>query len=970
MGIEDHPGPEGDRDAGIHRLLERDREIASVESVLDRACGGDGGMLLLEGGAGLGKSRLLAEVASRARRHGMAVRGSRALVTEGEFPFALVSRLFEGLLANTQDDEREPLFEGAASLAKQLLIEQHGDDPEVGRTRALFPALHGLHWLTVNLAQRQPLLLCVDDLHWSDEQSLRFLLYLAPRLEGLPVALVMSSRPPGADGDGEALAALRGALVDRRLCLRELGLDAVAHLVRASLPSAGEELCAVCAEITKGNPFYVREVLLTLAEQCPGTTAGSIDGLRALAGESIARAGLSRLVRVGPQAVALGRALAILDDGAPLRQAAKLAQLELSAAASAADALVDEDVLAPGEPLAFAHSLIRDQVYRDSPAQQRGLAHLRAARLLAEEDASPEQVAAQLLSAPPTRDPWVVEALRAAADRARTARAPATAARYLQRAIEEPPPPTTRCAVLVALGDAEAAAGRGDIAAPHLAAALELEADPSCRVRIWRLLGGALAGSGETHAAADALEQAVAENDGGDQDTIYALVADYLTTAMFDPALRQRALERAEPLLGVSPNGTTPAERQLLTVLAVRAAQAGEPPQHTIELARRAWAEGELLADEGPDGPGWLMLDWALDLAEEFDAAQVVSSAVIEASRRAGSAHAFANASFFHGHSCYRLGQLTEAQADVEQAIETSRLGWRRYLVGALVLKANVLLEIDDADGAADALAAALAARREPESMFENAWYQHACGLLELARSRPEEALDHFEQAGQWLSERLLAGQTVLPWRADAALAALAVGDRVRARALIEPARTVAVGAATRVQHGRLLRVLGLVESGQRGLDLLERSAQVLAGTPALLEHAYALSDLGSEMRRAGRRSDSRTVLARALDAAHRLGARRLERSVREELIATGARPRRALISGTAALTPSEQRVARLAVQGLSNPRIAQALFVTPKTVEFHLRHVYQKLDIPGRSKLAAALAQPELDEIRAGAKD
>jgi DNA-binding CsgD family transcriptional regulator len=925
--------------------------------------------VLVEGAAGLGKSRLLLEVARRASDRSMKVLRGRAPAAEGDFPFAVAVRLFEGPLARAGESERNLLFEGAAGLARPLLVGQHGVEGDDGRPVPLSSTLHGLYWLAVNLAQRGPLLVCVDDLHWSDELSLRFLLYLASRLEELPIALVMSARPPGAEGDGESLAQLRATRGARRLGLCPLKREGVASLVRASLPQAEEEFCVVCAEVTRGNPFYVREVLLTVVEEEGlSATAGSAGRLRALVGASIAQAALFRLVGAGADAVALGRALAVLGDGAPLRQVAALAQLDFDAAAAAADALVDEDVLAPGELLAFAHSLIRDQVYRESPAQHRGIWHLRAARLLADEGAVPERVAAQLLLAPSTGDPWVVGVLRAAAQRARGEGAPGAAARYLQRALEEPAPSESRCALLVDLGAAEAAAGSGDAAVEHLTVALELEVDPGARAQIWRSLSGALAGAGQTQAAADALEQAIAEGTGRDLDTTYVLLADYLTTAMFEPGLRQRAFERAAPLLSASPSGSTAVERRLLAVMAMRSAQEAEPAQRAIELAGRAWGNGALLVDEGPDGPGWLMVCWALELAEDYTRARAVTSAAIDAARRLGSVHAFANASYFHGDSCYRQGHLADAQADAEQAIEAHRAGWRRYLVAALVLKANVLVERDELDAAEEALA--IAEVHERASMFEHAWYQHARGRLELARSRPREALGNLEQAGRWLSEQLLVEHTLLPWRADAAQAALAIGDRERARALIEPSLAPAERAGTRVLHGRRLRVLGLVEGGERGIELLQQSEQRLTGTQALLEHAYALADLGGALRRAGRRSDSRPVLQGALDAAHRLGARRLEARARDELVTAGARPRRSQISGADALTPSEQRVARLAVQGMSNPQIAQALFVTPKTVEFHLRHVYQKLDISGRAKLAAALGAPQHSSQEPTAKD
>ena len=952
------PRPLGTDDDKTRRgpLVERERELAALDTLLERARAGVGGLILLEGAAGLGKSRLLVEGAARARDRGMQVLRGRARETERDYPFALALQLFQAPLASASQKEREALLEGSAGLARPLFT---GADPTHHErwARSPFSAMHGLYWAAVNFTtKRGPLLVCVDDVHWGDEASLRFLLYLVGRLEELPIALVLAARPPGPEGDSDALADLRTTIGAPRLGLRALDVAGVTDLVRASLPRAGGDFCAACAEVTGGNPFYVHELVLELAEEKLAPRAVSARRMRELGSALIARASLSRLVRVGADAVALGRALAILGDNTPLQRAAALAQLELDVAAAASDALVAEEVFSSASPLVFAHPLVRESIYAEIPLAQRGLAHLAAARLLSEEGAAPEHVAAQLLSAPASGDAWVVTALGTAARRALAQGAAESAARYLQRALEEPSRQELRCDLLADLGEAEMGAGSAQ-AIGHLSSALELERDPTRRARLQRLRGRALAASGQGQAAADALENAIDELADADNDQTYELLADYLSTAVFEPVMRQRAFERVAPFLAPAPAGSRPAERSLLAALAMRSAQEAEPVDQTIELADRAWRDGALLDDHGPDGPGWLLTHWAMALAEDYERATAVSAAAMDAARRVGSVHAFANASYFHGHSCFSQGLLAEADADAEQAIEAGRSGWRRYLVAALVLKVNVQIERDELDAAEATLTGA--EDHGHGAMLEVPWRIHTHGLLEAARSRPGEALDLFTQVGELLTKRFHVEHTVLPWRVDAAHAAVAVGDPQRARELIEPALAIADRAGLAVLQGRALRVLGLIERGERGIELLELSVKRLAGTQARLEHAYALADLGASLRRSGRRSDSRAPLRDALDLAHRLGAVSLARRAREELTATGARPRRHVLTGLDALTPSEHRVGRLAAQGFTNSQIAQALFVTPKTIEFHLRHIYQKLEIPSRDKLAAALAQP-----------
>jgi DNA-binding CsgD family transcriptional regulator len=156
------------------------------------------------------------------------------------------------------------------------------------------------------------------------------------------------------------------------------------------------------------------------------------------------------------------------------------------------------------------------------------------------------------------------------------------------------------------------------------------------------------------------------------------------------------------------------------------------------------------------------------------------------------------------------------------------------------------------------------------------------------------------------------------------------------------------------------LRAAGLVEGGTRGLELLDQAVAVLEPSLARLEHARALLDLGAALRRANRRAAARDPLRRALDAADACGARPLAGRARRELRAAGGRPRRNRISGAEGLTASERRIASMAAEGLSNPEIAQALFITKKTVETHLGNVYRKLGIRSRAQLARALGDSD----------
>lgn len=156
---------------------------------------------------------------------------------------------------------------------------------------------------------------------------------------------------------------------------------------------------------------------------------------------------------------------------------------------------------------------------------------------------------------------------------------------------------------------------------------------------------------------------------------------------------------------------------------------------------------------------------------------------------------------------------------------------------------------------------------------------------------------------------------------------------------------------------GRSLRILGSIRGGDDGIAGIREAVSVLEPSPARLEHAYALANLGAALRRANHRAEAREHLRIALELAQRSGATLLAEQAHEELIASGARPRRVVQSGAAALTPSERRIAAMAAEGMSNREIAQALFVTLRTVEMHLSNAFRKLDVSSRTQLSAALA-------------
>jgi DNA-binding CsgD family transcriptional regulator len=583
------------------------------------------------------------------------------------------------------------------------------------------------------------------------------------------------------------------------------------------------------------------------------------------------------------------------------------------------------------------------------------MGHARAARLLGEAGADPERVAAHLLLVPPAADAQVVATLREAARRAGARGASESAVAYLRRALAEPPADADRAELLLELGSAETHVS-GEAAVEHLQEAHALIDDPIRRADTALQLGRQLflLLRGET---ADAVfTRALDELSGADAELERRLEAGLITNALHAASAYGKAPERLERIRG-RPAHATVGEKLLLSLLAYQDARAGAPAAVTVPLARRALAGGTLLEEQ----TAFVFPCLVLAQADRDEVLAVYEDALAEAHRR-GSTAAFAAAKVFRAQAFVWRGDLAEAEAECREAFAAGET-WAtsaRFSGYALAFLADALME----QGKLDDAAATLAGAGTGESFLDSAGIL----FLYLADSRTRLRMLRGDLAGG-LEETLEAGRrfeavggrnpAFLAWRSQAALVQHQLGHHDEARRLAgEELELARIWGAPRTL-GAALRVAGLVEGGQQGLAMLEEAVDVLADSPAKLEHAKARTELGAALRRAKRRSEARDQLRHAVELATICGAAPLAARAETELLATGARPRRIALSGLESLTPSERRVAEMAAGGPTNREIAQALFVTAKTVEVHLSSVYRKLGISSRSQLPAALAEP-----------
>jgi DNA-binding CsgD family transcriptional regulator len=924
-----------------------------VIGLIDAVAGG-GRLLAIEGPPGIGKTALLAEARGLAEKAGLRVLGARGSELERSFSYGVARQLFEPLVASFPPDERAGLFEGAAALAApifdpgQVAVAPTGDSS--------LAALHGLYWLTANLAARGPLLLALDDLHWCDLPSLRWLAYLLPRMEGLDLVVLVGLRPeePGAEpGLIDKIVSDPLATVIRPA---PLSAAAAALLLRSSLsPDADDAFCTACWQEAAGNPLLVRELVHAIAVEGLAPTEANVARLRELGARAGSRAVSLRLSRLPPEATTLAQAVAILGDDADPRQAAALTDLDEEAAFDVVDALARVDVLRPQPPLAFVHPLIRTAVYETLTPLQRERLHARAARLVADAGAEPERVAAHLLRSPTGADAQVVATLRDAARRAGSRGAPESAVAYLGRALAEPPPAAERADLLLALGSAEALVS-GDAAVEHLREAHALIVDPIRRAEIALLLGRHLFLLRGREADA-VFTEALAELAGADAELERLLEAGLITSTILVPSRHREALERLARVRS-HPAHTTRGEKTLLALLAHHDARAGAPATVAVPLARQALAEGTLIKGE-IFAAAFVFPCTVLAMADLDEVLAIYEDSLAEAHRR-GSIFAFAITKIFRAQAFVLRGDLAEAEADAREALAAGET-WGttgRFLGHSATFLAEALME----QGKLDEAAAVLARTGFDEPLPDDArllFFPAVRARLRMLSGDLAGGLEEMLEAGRRFEAVSSRNPAFIAWRSPAALALRQLGRQDEARRLaaeeLELARTWGAPRAL----GAALRVAGLVEGGKRGLALLEEAVQVLAGSPAKLEHAKARTELGAALRRANRRSDAREHLRHAVELATICGAAALAARAGRELLATGARPRRIALSGAESLTPSERRVAEIAADGPTNREIAQALFVTQRTVEVHLTSIYRKLSISSRSQLAAALAKP-----------
>jgi DNA-binding CsgD family transcriptional regulator len=938
-------------------LLEREHEVDRVRGAVREVGQQAGAVVVIEGPAGMGKSRLLDVARVRTAELGLRVLSARATELEQGFPFGVMRQLFERAIVQADPGERERWLAGAAALAADVLdarpaSEAIGHGPAAGDSGYAWQ--HGFYWLASNVSADSPLVLLVDDLQWCDAPSARALAFIARRLEGQALGLILATRPLDPRFVPEAATAVADPTAEL-LRLSPLTLAAVRALVALRLRQEPDDrFVRACLEVTGGNPFLVGELLAEVAARGVDPTAAAAGDVGAIVPRGVANAVLLRLARLAPPAATLARVLSVLGDGAQMGDAAQLAGLHGAELEEAMASLGSSDVVEPSGTVRFTHPILRAAIYGDLSAAERERLHRDAARILREREASAGQIAAHVMHTEPAADPGTVTLLRDAARGALALGDAAAAAALLSRALQEPPAHRDRSRAVLELGQAYARAGAPEASEP-LSEIVEQGEDQAAIAEAAIELSGMFFYDGRAAEGVAILRRAQARlpprGPARDRLEVALLGGSYSSVS----ARREVDAEIADlrdpggPARGTL-QATTLATLALDEVMYLRSASTA------IDLAQRALAMG--LPLEPHRGENWALAAlYALMFSDHLDAAQLEADEILARGRERGAAVTVVAISAFRAFNGLRRGALAAAATDAQLVMELApELLGAEFLVTAVSTAVLAGLERDETPDTLRRLIDRTGVRFDPE-FTPSAQLLYASGVLRAAAGNHEAAIEELRSCA--LDHPVLGGENpaVSPWRSAAALSLAQLGRDEEARALAadEVRRAESFGAPRAI--GIALRAHALVGVPADRADGLVAALDVLAASPARLEYARVLVDLGATLRASGQRTAAREPLLEALALAARCGAKALERRSRAELAAIGVRPRATDRSGSDSLTPSERRVAELAATGGTNREIAQALFVTEKTVETHLGRAFRKLDISSRRQLPDVLA-------------
>ncbi len=780
-------------------LYERRAEVTMLGGLLEDAMAGAGRTAVVEGPVGVGKTSLLDALAQRAREEDVRVLRAQASEMERAIPLGVTRALLEATVRRMSPAGRTELADGPALRAL-------GIEPHTGPDTPHDAVMAALYRLLVSFTHDSPSLIIVDDAQWSDDATLAWLGYASRRIGGLPVMLVLGLRRDGRPLPEELERVVAGDVV--RIAPSALSPAGVERIVREREPAASRAFVTACARISGGLPLHVRELLAAARTSGLGIDAEGARRLADVTTASVARLVTSRLEALGLDELALARACATLDTRADLRSAGTLAELTPQAALAAADALCDAGLLEPVRPLRFAHPTMHAAVVATMTVGARSALHAAAAAMLAADGAPPQEIGAHLLAVLPAGDPTVPARLGAAAAAALAGGAPGPAGRFLERALEEPPPAADLPGLLSALAGARLLEGRCTEAVRHAERALALQDEPAARAATLSTLARAveremLRPDADADFEQDGLrvveliDATVAQLGPGERAMRFELEALAVSLTSQRYSMQSIAVPPDEAArldrLAAAATGDSAGEHELLGIVACRHLQAGSrAAAEIVALARRAVADGAVVREFGAGAPWGAPLE-ALMMCDAHAEAERHLAAAARHARRRGAPAAAAYCAVYRAVNAWLAGALDASDTfhgdAMEHLAEIEPDAYLDAVAGGAIC--GVLLARADLHAAA-----ARAGALDHPRLRDN-----ALGLVLAARGDAAGAAEHLRSAQLVLDRRGLWRTLgpLRPVRPDLAVALAASGELEAARRVADAELEVArrFGAAS-----------------------------------------------------------------------------------------------------------------------------------------------------------------------------
>ncbi|WP_227026037.1 ATP-binding protein [Streptomyces fodineus] len=936
-------------------LIERRRELQALDAAfqeLRRTADGmprarGKGVLAFTGPAGLGKTALMTQARAQAAAYGFTVLSGRGGEAEQGSAFRVVRQLVQPSLARMEGAELRAFLGSWYDIVAAVLgLEACGPGPAPDRTGVR----EGLDWVMTRLTVRKaPVVLLLDDLHWADTESLSWLDSFASRVEDLPLLIVVAYRPDELPSEAGEFRTLVGHHGDRPHDLALLTADGVAQIVRNELGNAAEDrFCKECWSATGGSPFEAVELAIGLAERKLRGTEDDLPAMRELAAAIKGPGLIDRLERLDTATVRFAHTAAVLGSPFSPQLAATIAVLGEEAAAEATQKLRAARILAdshgPEGELEFVHPLIATTIYRSIRTAFRAGLHNTAAQAVLAAGYGPTAAARHLLEVPCEGSPEAVACLREAAREYLRAGATEAARRLLTRALQEPPLPEDRAAVLHELACATfLIEPRATVR--HLRQALaEPDVDPELRASIVYQLTTALA---HTDQLAEAVAVAAEEAKQARNPRVrLRMQADQFVWSMVrtddpDSPARSRTLARlAEKLPGLSLE-----ERYILGLRAWDAVKRGEPRQTALTYAEKALHGGMSWTDENRGFEVPLSVALVFMYGDQpRQAEELFSTGIAECAAKGWHGSHLAFGQTIAGYVRYRRGCLAEAEDLVREGLRIADKV--EGVVAAQLFGVSILIQTLLARGRITE-ARALADEHHFGDMTPNAVIypdpRTVYAELLLGEGRHAEAATLLSSVGHWLDKRAWRNPAWCPWqlRLASALAPTAPQEALgHAQDAVRRARKF--GAASTI--GQALHTLAEVTGGPAALDLYADAVHHLEQSPAAYELARAQVGHGAALSRNGRLQEAAERLYQGLEGAVHCGAEALAARARAELSAAGMRPLPLRYAQADTLTGRERRTAELSAQGHPVAVIAKELRLTEQGVRQLLSSVYRKI--------------------------